>query len=131
MKQTIKLLKALTDETRLRILALLEHGELCVCDLIAVLKMPQSTISRHLALLKSSGWVTDRRQGVWMHYRLADDDSLLRTALQQTILTHLSNIATTKIDLDSLTTYMKEKAMDACESDDMTCQQTIKRGSAR
>lgn len=63
--------KALGDPTRLRILALLRAGELCVCDLTAALGLPQSTVSRHLALLRAAGWVTGRRGGAWMYYRLA------------------------------------------------------------
>lgn len=69
MHHEVKIFKALADETRLRILALLLEGELCVCEIIAALELPQSTTSRHLAYLRSSGWVTDRRQGVWMYYR--------------------------------------------------------------
>jgi ArsR family transcriptional regulator, arsenate/arsenite/antimonite-responsive transcriptional repressor len=71
MKKTAQLFKALSDETRLRILALLTAGELCVCDLMAVLELPQSTVSRHLAYLRNAALVEDRRQGVWMYYRLA------------------------------------------------------------
>ena len=63
MKQAAKIFKALSDETRLRILALLSQRELCVCDLMAVLDLPQSTVSRHLAYLRNAGWVEDRRQG--------------------------------------------------------------------
>jgi len=62
--------KALSDPTRLRIAALLTHGELCVCDLMEILRLPQSTISRHMARLKSAGIVKDRRQGKWVHYSL-------------------------------------------------------------
>lgn len=114
MKRTAHLFKALTDETRLRILALLGQGELCVCDLIAVLHLPQSTVSRHLALLKNAGWVTDRRQGVWMYYRLADEPLPLQTALQPSILAHLSALATTKKDLERLSLYLLERPRDAC-----------------
>ena len=114
MKQTTQLLKALTDETRLRILALLKGGELCVCDLIAVLQLPQSTVSRHLALLKNAGWVTDRRQGLWMYYRLTDEGMPLLIALQHTILSHLSDLAATKKDLARLALYLMEKSHDAC-----------------
>ena len=64
MKTTAKLFKALSDETRLRILSLLTEGELCVCDLMEVLQLPQSTVSRHLAYLRNTGLVADRRQGV-------------------------------------------------------------------
>jgi ArsR family transcriptional regulator len=64
--------KALSDETRMRILALLlDEPELCVCDLMAVLQLPQSTVSRHLSHLKGAGWLGDRREGVWVHYALA------------------------------------------------------------
>jgi ArsR family transcriptional regulator len=73
MNRTAHIFKALSDETRLRIMGLLLEGELCVCDLMAVLELPQSTTSRHLAYLRNAGLVSDRRQGVWMKYRLADD----------------------------------------------------------
>lgn len=63
--------RALADETRLRILALLRDGEVCVCHLHGSLRLPQPTISRHLAYLRKSGLVEARRDGVWMHYRLA------------------------------------------------------------
>lgn len=70
MKNAVKLFKALGDPTRLRIVKLLENGELCVCQLTAALKMGQSRISRHLSILKDCGLIEDRRQGRWVHYRL-------------------------------------------------------------
>ncbi|MRR52881.1 MAG: ArsR family transcriptional regulator [Deltaproteobacteria bacterium] len=81
MKATAQVFKALSDETRLRILCLLLEGELCVCDLMAVLQLPQSTVSRHLAYLKNSGWVDDRRCGVWMYYSIAENGSELRKGI--------------------------------------------------
>ena len=61
--------QSLDDATRLRIVALLlEEDELCVCDLVAVLQLPQSTVSRQLSLLKNAGWLKDRREGVWIYY---------------------------------------------------------------
>ncbi len=63
--------KAFSDVTRLRILHLLRDGELCVCDLIAVLKLPQAKVSRHLAYLRRAGLVTVRKEGLWAHYTLA------------------------------------------------------------
>lgn len=62
--------RALSDRTRLRILNLLRDGELCVCDLVAVLDVPQPTASRHLAYLRKVGLVVARREGQWMHYQL-------------------------------------------------------------
>ncbi|MHB8810504.1 MAG: ArsR/SmtB family transcription factor [Desulfobulbaceae bacterium] len=102
MEQTINLCKALTEPIRLRILALLGEGELCVCELVAVLQLPQSTVSRHLAMLKSAGWVTERRQGVWMYYRLAEGGTGLQAALQQNLLKHLNGLTQVKTDLARL-----------------------------
>lgn len=66
----VRLFKALADGTRLAIVALLAHGELCVCHLQAALGLSQPNVSRHLAILRSAGIVADRREGTWVHYRL-------------------------------------------------------------
>ena len=65
-----RLFRALADETRLRIVALLSHGELCVCHLEEALRLSQPKVSRHLAALRSAGVVEDRRDGTWVYYRL-------------------------------------------------------------
>jgi ArsR family transcriptional regulator len=62
--------RALSDPTRLRILNLLKGGELCVCDLVDVLDVPQPTASRHLAYLRRAGLVLARREAHWNYYRL-------------------------------------------------------------
>jgi ArsR family transcriptional regulator len=68
----LQLFKNLSDETRLGIVLLLkEMGELCVCDLCAALDQSQPKISRHLAMLRESGLLLDRKQGKWVHYRLS------------------------------------------------------------
>ena len=67
MKKEAQLFKSLADETRLRMLWLLMgREELCVCDIMGVLGITQSKASRHLRYLYHLGWVTDRREGVWM-----------------------------------------------------------------
>jgi ArsR family transcriptional regulator len=72
MKSEARLFKSLADETRLRILWLLmAKEELCVCDIMGVLGITQSKASRHLRYLYHLGWVTDRREAVWMNYRLS------------------------------------------------------------
>ncbi len=63
---------ALADPTRLRILSLLGDGEVCVCHIHGSLEIPQPTASRHLASLRRAGLVQTRREGLWVHYRLAD-----------------------------------------------------------
>ncbi|MEN4638067.1 metalloregulator ArsR/SmtB family transcription factor [Pantoea agglomerans] len=68
----LMLFQALADETRLALVLLLrEKGELCVCDLSAILQKSQPKTSRHLALLKKKGILHDRREGKWIHYRLS------------------------------------------------------------
>lgn len=82
--------KALSNETRLRIMALLlENEELCVCDFVGALGETQSKVSRHLRYLHYSGLVKDRREGLWMHYRispdLAPEQAIIVDALSQAI----------------------------------------------
>lgn len=63
-------MKAVADPTRVRILKLLEGGEMCVCQVVAILELGQSTISRHLFLLKMAGLVRERQEKKWVHYAL-------------------------------------------------------------
>jgi ArsR family transcriptional regulator len=78
MSDLVKIFKALSDETRLRIIKLLEQGELCVCDITAALDMVQPKVSFHLSALKEAGLLSDRKQGKWIHYRLNDADLFKR-----------------------------------------------------
>lgn len=70
MKDIARVLGMLMDPTRLRLLRLLRQQELCVCELVDTLRMPQYKISRHLRNLRAVGLVEARRDGRWMHYRL-------------------------------------------------------------
>jgi ArsR family transcriptional regulator len=95
LSSTAMLFKALADTTRLRILGLLLTGELCVCDVHESLKIPQPTASRHLAYLRRAGLVQTRRDGLWIHYRLASvDDPVLKVVMAsvQHALTHLDSV---------------------------------------
>jgi ArsR family transcriptional regulator len=85
MKELTTMFKALSDETRLRILKLLEDGECCVCDIVAGLGMTQPKISFHLATLKDAGLIRDRKHGRWSHYRLNDSNLFLRFLLLNTL----------------------------------------------
>ena len=81
-----QLFKALADQTRLRILALLAGGEVCVCDIHETLGIPQPRASRHLAYLRHAGLVVDRKDGLWVHYRLANpEDPVLKTLLSSVV----------------------------------------------
>ena len=92
---------ALADETRLRLLCLIEGGEVCVCHLQDVLKTNQPKISRHLAYLRKAGLVEARRDGKWSHYRLKELEADLEKILSQT-LTHLKIEPQIKKDLQRL-----------------------------
>ena len=93
------LFKALADQTRLRILALLARGEVCVCDIHETLRIPQPRASRHLAYLRKAGLVSDRKDGLWVHYRLAPlDDPLLKTLLDGVLhcMGHVPGVTTAR-----------------------------------
>lgn len=86
------LFKALADRTRLRILALLAAGEVCVCNIHESLNLPQPTVSRHLAYLRRSGLVETRRDGVWMHYRLTPPAEQLAASIVDAALHAVGHI---------------------------------------
>ena len=115
MKTTAGLFKSLADETRLRLLLLLQdQTELCVCDLLNALNMPQSTVSRHLAYLKKGGWLQDRRGGIWMYYSLADTLDPFQQALLQIIGTNFAASRLCQEDQQRLHAYRADKDQPAC-----------------
>ncbi|MDD5483528.1 MAG: metalloregulator ArsR/SmtB family transcription factor [Kiritimatiellae bacterium] len=73
MREVMDVLKALADENRVRILYALQGGELCVCQLIALLELAPSTVSKHLTILRAARLIDSRKSGRWMYYRLAKD----------------------------------------------------------
>ncbi len=78
---SVELFKAFADPVRLRLLNLLSGGEVCVCHLHEALDLPQSTVSRHLAYLRRRGLVVGRKEGLWVHYRLAEPADALHRHL--------------------------------------------------
>lgn len=114
MNALSQLFKALSEEIRLRIIALLTGGELCVCDLMAVLDLPQSTISRHLSYLKNAGLVEGERRGVWMYYRLNEGRGPRQEALLQILTALLDEEERVREDLEKLAAYLKTKKDNAC-----------------
>ncbi len=84
MRELTELFKALSDESRLRILNLIIHaGELCVCDIERTLGFTQTKVSRHLTYLKHSGLVKDRREGLWVIYSLTESEHQHKRLLQE------------------------------------------------
>ncbi|MFH7321347.1 ArsR/SmtB family transcription factor [Desulfurivibrio sp. D14AmB] len=117
MKKLAETLKALSEEVRLRLLLLLQReGELCVCDLMGALALPQSTVSRHLAYLKNSGWVESRRRGVWIHYRLAPNLNPLMGEIVTTLARETASTTEIQQDAANLELYRQsKKGAEACQ----------------
>lgn len=108
MDELIKTFKALSEETRLRIIKLLEGGELCVCDIVAALDLVQPKISFHLNALKEAGFIKDRKQGRWTYYKL-DDSDMLRRFLLLTVMERIPSEAVSE-DSERLAEFLKSKA---------------------
>lgn len=87
MKDFLAVTKALSDENRVRALAALARGELCVCQIIELLGLAPSTVSKHMAVLHQAGLVEIRKEGRWTYYRIAEEPDLpcARTALAMTL----------------------------------------------
>ena len=100
--ELVAVFQALGDETRLRILALLRQGEVCVCHIQSGLRLPQPTISRHLAYLRKTGLVEARRDGVWMHYRLATLADPVRQAVVDAALHALTHTERCETDVQRM-----------------------------
>lgn len=107
MEEVVRVFKALSDETRLRIIKLLEHGELCVCDIGAALDMIQPKVSFHLGILKNAGFLNDRKQGKWIHYRINNSD-LFKRFLVYSVLERTPE-ETTAQDNERLEAFLKTK----------------------
>jgi len=107
IEEISNIFNALSDEKRLRILKLLEEGELCVCDIVNALGDSQPKVSFHLGVLKNVGLIRDRRHGRWTLYRLNDKDIFRRFL----ILSALERITDEEIkkDKDRLREFLKAK----------------------
>ena len=97
--------KALADETRLRITALLSVEKLCVCEIMDILNMNQPRISRHLGILKQAGLIEEARKGKWVIYRFADAGSIILAYIKQKI----ENDPAYTVDAASLKKTLRKK----------------------
>ena len=115
MKEMTQIFKALSDETRLRIMSLLVNDkELCVCDIMEALHLPQSKASRHLSYLRNAGLVDDRRHGVWIYYRI-NRERLEHASIGFDLLSAMFfGLDQTTKDQLSLKEYLKTKKTDNC-----------------
>jgi ArsR family transcriptional regulator len=106
-----RLFRALGDETRLGIVALLSHEELCVCHLQEALRLSQPHVSRHLATLRSAGVVESRREGSWIYYRLAPQADPECERQLKTLVRSFENRAALRRDVARL---VKLRGPEAC-----------------
>ena len=91
--------RAFADSTRLRILHLLVHDEICVGDLVTILDLPQPTVSRHLAYLRKACLVDVRKDGLWSHYSLAAAQSCFQQKLYDCLRDCFSDVPELKEDM--------------------------------
>jgi len=118
MRTYADIFKALADETRLTIMALLlRHGELCVCDVMAVLQISQSKASRHLRYLKNAGLLDDRRGGIWVYYMIASNPGDEPSRVLQAINELVSSLLTDEIE-SRLSEWLEKKSdgVTSCEA---------------
>jgi len=119
MDDVLNIFKALSDKTRLRILKLLEHGELCVCDIVAALDMIQPKVSFHLGVLKEAGLIKDRKQGKWTHYSI-DSSDMFKRFLILSVLERLPDDALAE-DRKRLAEFLQEKEVKATVIPERKC----------
>jgi len=106
--------KGLGDPTRLRIISLLDHGELCVCDLMAALGLPQSTVSRHMSFLRNGRWVNGRRKGKWVHYSLTAPSDAIGSEVLRALRRHLPEREQARQDHARLLAHLAAKTETTC-----------------
>jgi ArsR family transcriptional regulator len=108
--------KALADETRVRLLLALQGQELCLCQLIEVVGLAPSTVSKHMSILRQSRLVEGRKDGRWMYYRIAGRDAspTVRQALDW-VLRSLAGDAQVVRDAESLERILKLDPRELCE----------------
>lgn len=103
MKQFTRVMKALSEPGRVKILKMLEEKELCVCEITAVLGLAQPTVSKHLRVLEDAGLIASRREGSWVNYRLAaGDDCPYAAAMLAHLATWLNDDKAVVTDLEQL-----------------------------
>ncbi len=109
-KELIKILKALADENRIRILCLLNQKDLCVCEIEEVLKMNQSNVSRHLIKLKEADLIVSEKQAQFVFHSL-NDEMMSRYPFLKQLLSQATELDKFKKDIEVLKTMIKENKL--------------------
>jgi ArsR family transcriptional regulator, arsenate/arsenite/antimonite-responsive transcriptional repressor len=124
LNQVVNVFKALSDENRVRALLALHHQELCVCQIVELLGLAPSTVSKHMSILKNAGLVQAAKRGRWVYYRLsgADAPSEMQGAIEWAILAldhegglrELKHSTQIQEDLESLKKILKMDPEEIC-----------------
>ena len=117
MHEFMTIVKALADQNRVRALLALRDRELCGCQIIELLGLAPSTVSRHMSMLKQARLVEGRKEGHWMYYRLADDGASaeVREAIEW-VCRSLSGSAEIRKDVDRLKQILKVTPKELCRA---------------
>lgn len=108
------LFSAFADPTRLRILNILVAGELCVCDIVTILDLPQPMVSRHLALLRNADLVEVTREWKYAHYRLAGPSNTVHRTLINCVRSCFAGIDSLDRERDLASRRLRERESDPC-----------------
>ena len=109
------LFRGFADPTRLRVLNVLATGELCVCDIVDILQLPQPTVSRHLSYLRRCGLVESTRDWKYAHYRLADADHAVQANLIACVRSCFAGIALLDSERESAERRVAEREENPCD----------------
>ena len=131
MKQAVAFANALADETRWRIVQLLCGDALCVCELVDVLKLPQSTLSSHLGIIQRAGLLDAERRGKWMFYRVRDDYQKLLHALYQQFDCTLEKVPVLARDARKAATRLSRREQSCCPGPEKLAVRKIPKTKAR
>ena len=112
LRSVLNITGALADRQRLRIIMLLQKGELCVCQIVEVLGLAPSTVSKHLSILYSAALVDSRKEGRWMYYRLPDD--LRNERILAWLKSKLANDPAISSDANKLLEILKTDREELC-----------------
>lgn len=115
MHDFMSITKAMADENRIRILLALEKGELCVCQIVELLELAPSTVSKHMAILRQARLVSDRKKGRWVYYRLTNDDESLAGRAVAWALGALSEIPEVQSDRERLLQILRLEPEALCQ----------------
>ena len=120
MRDFLSITKALSDENRVRILMALSSGELCVCQIIELLSLAPSTVSKHMSILKQARLIEGEKNGKWVYYRLGEDGPLIAAEAIDWAKKHLVAEKTIKRDAKNLRAIIKQHPVEVCRKQKAT-----------